>query len=95
MNSPKRPCLSTRFDSHFGHFSSRIWSGLAAASALLGRDDLSRRLALGIAGAGEELPKRPRLSAIGLPQFSQSLFDLAAFGVGLGRLELARVLASG
>ena len=45
---------------------------LRRGHALLGRDDLPRRLALGIAGAGEELAEAAALDAIGLPQFSQA-----------------------
>ena len=59
--------------------------GLRCRQPLLGRDDLARRLALRVAGAGQELPNRPRLSAIGLPQFSQfsSISPPSAFASGV------------
>src|SRR4029078_9796348 len=69
---------------------------LGGGDSLLGGDDLPRRLALGIAGAGEGLADaaaldRHRLAAV----LARLLERLRSFGRGLRRLQLAGVLALG
>ena len=58
---------------------------LGGRQALLRRDDLPRRLALRVAGAGQELTEAPALERHRLAAVLAVLFDLPALGVRLGR----------
>src|SRR5262245_4345349 len=61
----------TRFEPQRGHFSSRIWSGLAAfRPPCLVAMSILVVLHSGYPVHARNCPKRPRLTAIGLPQFS-------------------------
>jgi hypothetical protein len=80
VNSPKRPYFCTRLLPHCGHFSSSGTSGFLLRAA-----DLLGGLAVRVAGAGENVPKRPFFSTMGRPQFSQYLVAL------LGKIGLVDV----
>src|SRR5688572_10629413 len=70
MNSPKRPSFSLSFAwLHFGHVSSSSTSGFFAV--LVPAAILRVVLHSGYPVQARNCPNLPRLSAIGLPQFSQ------------------------
>src|SRR5438132_8975528 len=70
VNSPNRPCLTTRFLPQFGHRSSSTWSGFAAVTPCFVAIIFRVVLHSGYPVQARNIPNLPRLGTIGRPQFS-------------------------